>query len=95
MNLLIKLLGTAVSLGAGLAGAIQAAQDPAIRQALGLTEQSRIFVINTEGATDPARYTELVGLTPEAVLAAPPAEGTSRATTPGASVQATATGAPT
>lgn len=80
--------------GAGLAGAIQAAQDPAIRQALGLTTESRIFVINTEGATDPARYTELVGLTPEAVLAAPQADNTARAATRDASgQQAASTGA--
>jgi diaminopropionate ammonia-lyase len=52
--------------GAGLAGLIRAA-DPEIRAALGLSEASRVFVINTEGATDPARYTELVGLSPDAV----------------------------
>ena len=48
--------------GAGLAGAIRAASDPAIRAKLGLTAASRVFVINTEGATDPARYAELVGM---------------------------------
>ncbi len=52
--------------GAGLAGLIRAA-NPEIRAALGLSEASRVFVINTEGATDPARYTELVGLSPDAV----------------------------
>ncbi|HLM39009.1 MAG TPA: diaminopropionate ammonia-lyase, partial [Microvirga sp.] len=35
--------------------------------ALGLSKASRVFVINTEGATDPARYTQLVGLSPDAV----------------------------
>ena len=40
--------------GAGLAGAIRAATDPEMRAKLGLTAASRIFVINTEGATDPA-----------------------------------------
>ncbi len=52
--------------GVGLAGLIRAAADPGIRAALGLSEASRVFVINTEGATDPARYTELVGLRPDA-----------------------------
>ncbi|AMJ63193.1 diaminopropionate ammonia-lyase [Bosea sp. PAMC 26642] len=56
--------------GAGLAGAVRATADPAIRAALKLDGQSRIWVVNTEGATDPGRYHELVGLTPEAVLAA-------------------------
>ncbi len=53
--------------GAGLAGLIRAALDSGIRAALGLSEASRVFVINAEGATDPARYTELVGLCPDAV----------------------------
>lgn len=54
--------------GAGLAGAIAAASDPSFREALGLGPSSRILVVNTEGATDPALYTQFVGLTPEAVL---------------------------
>ncbi|MXQ10431.1 diaminopropionate ammonia-lyase [Microvirga makkahensis] len=53
--------------GAGLAGLIRAAADPKIRTALHLNEASRIFVINTEGATDPERYSELVGMLPDAV----------------------------
>jgi len=53
--------------GAGLAGLMRAAADPEIRTALDLNKASRVFVINTEGATDPARYTELVGLSPDAV----------------------------
>ncbi len=53
--------------GAGLAGLIRAAADPKIRTALNLDEASRVFVINTEGATDPERYSELVGMRPEAV----------------------------
>jgi diaminopropionate ammonia-lyase len=53
--------------GAGLAGLMRAAADPEIRAALDLNETSRVFVINTEGATDPARYAELVGLSPDAV----------------------------
>jgi diaminopropionate ammonia-lyase len=53
--------------GAGLAGVIRAADDPHIRSALQLDGASRVFVINTESATDPERYTELVGLRPESV----------------------------
>src|ERR1044072_6250911 len=55
--------------GAGLAGAIRAATDPEMCPQLGLTATSRIFVINTEGATDPARYAELVGMSPDDVMA--------------------------
>lgn len=46
--------------GAGLAGLIRAAGDPAVRAQLKLDAISRVFVVNTEGATDPARYAELV-----------------------------------
>ncbi len=53
--------------GAGLAGAIRAASDAEMRGKLGLSAASRVFVINTEGATDPARYAELVGMRPEEV----------------------------
>jgi hypothetical protein len=35
---------------------------------LKLDNASMVFVINTEGATDPARYCELVGAGPDAVL---------------------------
>ena len=48
--------------GAGLAGLMRAAADPEIRAALHLGEASRVFVINTEGATDLERYAELVGV---------------------------------
>jgi diaminopropionate ammonia-lyase len=34
-----------------------------------VTAASRIFVINTEGATDPARYAELVGMRADDILA--------------------------
>ncbi|HEV7322227.1 MAG TPA: diaminopropionate ammonia-lyase [Ensifer sp.] len=53
--------------GVGLAGLVVVARDPALREALGLNAQSRVFVINTEGATDPERYAALVGLAPEAI----------------------------
>jgi diaminopropionate ammonia-lyase len=46
--------------GVGLAGLISALADPEARKALHLGPRSRIFVINTEGATDPLRYAELV-----------------------------------
>ncbi len=55
--------------GAGLAGLIRAIADPEIKAALGLNAASRVLVINTEGATDPKRYTELVGIKPEEVRA--------------------------
>ncbi len=53
--------------GVGLAGLIRATADPEIRAALNLNEASRVFVINTEGATDPERYEELVGMRPDTV----------------------------
>jgi diaminopropionate ammonia-lyase len=53
--------------GAGLAGLVRAASTPEVRTKLGLDATSRAFVINTEGATDPARYVELVGESPERV----------------------------
>jgi diaminopropionate ammonia-lyase len=46
--------------GVGLAGLTRALADHEAREALGLGPQSRIFLINTEGATDPLRYAELV-----------------------------------
>lgn len=52
---------------AGLAGVLCALRDPAATAALGLDAASRVLVFNTEGATDAARYAELVGLQPEAV----------------------------
>jgi diaminopropionate ammonia-lyase len=46
--------------GVGLAGLTRALADHEARKALRLGPRSRIFVINTEGATDPLRYAELV-----------------------------------
>ncbi|CAM5772871.1 diaminopropionate ammonia-lyase [Bosea minatitlanensis] len=54
---------------AGLAGLLAALRQPETRAALKLDRSSRVFLVNTEGATDPARYAELVGLSPEAVAA--------------------------
>ncbi|MDX8482743.1 diaminopropionate ammonia-lyase [Mesorhizobium sp. VK24D] len=53
--------------GAGLAGLIRAAGDRGMRAALGLDAHSRVLIINSEGATDPGRYAELVGMAPERV----------------------------
>lgn len=49
---------------AGLAGLVRAAASPEIGAKLALDRSSRVFVVNTEGATDPVRYAELVGLDP-------------------------------
>ncbi|WP_020694601.1 diaminopropionate ammonia-lyase [Reyranella massiliensis] len=49
---------------AGLAGLMRAATTADIGAKLALDRSSRVLVINTEGATDPVRYTELVGLDP-------------------------------
>jgi diaminopropionate ammonia-lyase len=54
--------------GVGLAGLIGALADPVARAMLGLNNASRVFVINTEGATDPGRYEELVGIAPRDVI---------------------------
>jgi diaminopropionate ammonia-lyase len=47
--------------GVGLAGLTRALADHKAREALRLSPQSRIFLINTEGATDPLRYAQLLG----------------------------------
>jgi diaminopropionate ammonia-lyase len=52
--------------GVGLAGLIRAMADHKVE--LGLDGKSRVLLINTEGATDPHRYAELVGQTPADVL---------------------------
>ena len=56
--------------GAGLAGLIRAAADKKMRAALGLDGDSRVLIINSEGATDPGRYAELVGMVPQEVAQA-------------------------
>jgi diaminopropionate ammonia-lyase len=45
---------------AGLAGAIAACTDERIRTQLGITSNSSIAVVNTEGATDPASYEAII-----------------------------------
>ena len=54
--------------GVGLAGLLSAAANPEIREALELDSQSRVFLINTEGATDLKLYQQFVGQTAESVL---------------------------
>ena len=56
--------------GAGLAGLIRASGDRKMRAALHLDGHSRVLIINSEGATDPGRYAELVGMAPEEVARA-------------------------
>jgi diaminopropionate ammonia-lyase len=46
---------------AGLAAAIAAREDPQMAERLGLDADSLVFVIGTEGATDPEVYRKLVG----------------------------------
>ena len=55
--------------GVGLAGLIQVAPDWKVRQQIGLDSSARVFVINTEGATDPTLYERLVGASPSEVAA--------------------------
>ena len=54
---------------ASLAGLIAAAGDASARDALGLSEASRVLVIGSEGATDPAIYRQIVGRDPADVAA--------------------------
>lgn len=54
--------------GVGLAGFLKATADPEIRTALAIGAESRIFLVNTEGATDPGKYQEIVGRSPDQVL---------------------------
>lgn len=54
----------------GLAGLIAAATDAMARDALLLDARSKVLIIGSEGATDPVLYEKLVGMKPDAVLAA-------------------------
>jgi len=53
---------------AGLSGLIAACEKEGLAEKLGLDENSRVLILGTEGATDPAIYKELVGLSPEEVI---------------------------
>ncbi|RFB79632.1 diaminopropionate ammonia-lyase [Methylovirgula sp. 4M-Z18] len=55
--------------GVGLAGLIRVMRDPSIAAQLQLDRNARIFVINTEGATDPMVYRTLVGKDPQEIAA--------------------------
>jgi len=55
--------------GVGLAALINVAGNADHRDMLGLNTTSRIFVINTEGATDPTLYQQIVGRSPAEVTA--------------------------
>ena len=54
---------------AGWAGFLAATRDESLRQQLELDGNSRIVIIATEGATDSEVYHNLVGASPETVLA--------------------------
>ena len=52
---------------AGLAGLMAVAADPLAREAMGLGGDADVLLIASEGATDPAIYQEIVGMTPDEV----------------------------
>ena len=52
---------------AGLACLIALQEHPAVAKALGIGAASRVLLIGSEGATDPALYEKLVGKKPELV----------------------------
>ena len=54
--------------GAGLAGLLTVLREPEAAAKIGLGRDSRVLVINTEGATDPELYQRIVGRGPGAVL---------------------------
>ncbi len=54
--------------GAGLAGLLTVLKDPVLAATLGIGPAARVLVINTEGATDPVLYEQIVGRSPQAVL---------------------------
>jgi diaminopropionate ammonia-lyase len=54
--------------GVGLAGLLTALRDPTLAARIGLTPGARVLIFNTEGATDPVLYADLVGRSPETVF---------------------------
>lgn len=56
--------------GAGFAGLVRVVGNAAWRDAVGLSPEARVLLVNTEGATDPGRYRELTGLAPTDVACA-------------------------
>jgi diaminopropionate ammonia-lyase family len=69
---------------AGFAALLYIAQSPELRLRAGIGPQSRVLLINTEGATAPGIYTALVGKTASEVLAAQSAWTASRTDASGA-----------
>jgi diaminopropionate ammonia-lyase len=55
---------------AGLAGVLALARSDSFRQRVGWDRNTRVLVVNTEGATAPSVYQELVGRSAEEVLEA-------------------------
>jgi diaminopropionate ammonia-lyase len=51
---------------AGLAGLLAICEDPDARNLVGLDENAKVLVVNCEGATDPAVFSQLTGQSPEA-----------------------------
>ena len=56
---------------AAWAGFLAVTSDENLRQKIGLDRNSRVVIIATEGATDPEVYQNIVGGSPERVLAGP------------------------
>jgi diaminopropionate ammonia-lyase len=57
------------SAAGGMAVLLEAADDPGLRERLGLTPDSRVVLFGLEGATDPAIYEQIVGSFPDAIFA--------------------------
>ena len=53
--------------GVGLAGLMRIARNEDVRATIGLSGNSRVFIVNTEGATDRELYARLTGHAPEPV----------------------------
>jgi diaminopropionate ammonia-lyase len=57
---------------AGLAGLLEAVEHDDVRDALGLDDEARVLLLNTEGATDPDGYRNIVGRAPDDIRAEGP-----------------------
>jgi diaminopropionate ammonia-lyase len=64
---------------AGLAACLLAAADPAARETLGLSEDSRVLAFSTEGATDAGQYRRLAGSEQNAIHASGDSPSSDRA----------------
>ena len=56
------------SAAAGLGVLLKAAEDPELRDKLGLNESSHVVLFGGEGATDPQIYAEIVGCSADEVF---------------------------